>query len=69
VAPAGTSASIVKRLNEEFSKAARAPDIMRIIEPQATDLMLSSPDEFQKMIAEDTERLSRIIRDAGIKGQ
>jgi tripartite-type tricarboxylate transporter receptor subunit TctC len=69
VAPAGTPAPIVRRLNEEFSKAARAPDIMRIIAPQATDLMLSTPGEFQKMIAEDTERLSKIIRDAGIKGQ
>ena len=69
VAPAGTPAPIVRRLNEEFSKAARAPDIMRIIAPQATDLMLSTPGEFQKMIAEDTERLSKIIRDAGIKAQ
>ena len=69
VAPAGTPAPIVRRLNEEFSKAARAPAIMRIIAPQATDLMLSTPGEFQKMIAEDTERLSKIIRDAGIKAQ
>ena len=69
VAPAGTPAPIVKRLNEEFIKAARSPDIQRIIELQATDLLLSTPDEFAKMIASDTERLGKVIRDAGIKLQ
>ena len=69
VAPAGTPAAIVQRLNEEFIKAARGPDIVRIVAPQATDLLLTTPDEFRKMIADDTERLGKIIRDAGIKGQ
>ena len=67
VAPAGTSAAIVKRLNGEFIKAANGPDILRIVAPQATDLLLTSPEDFSKMIAADTSRLSKIIRDAGIK--
>ena len=69
VAPAGTPAAIVKRLNEEFIKAARGPEIVRMVAPQATDLLLTTPDEFRKMIADDTARLSKIIRDAGIKPQ
>ncbi len=69
VAPAGTPAAIVQRLNQEFIKAARGPDIVRMIAPQATELMLTTPDDFRKMIADDTERLGKIIRDAGIKGQ
>ena len=68
VAPAGTPAAIVQRLNQEFIKAARGPDIVRIMAPQATDVLLTTPDEFRKMIAADTERLGKIIRDAGIKG-
>jgi tripartite-type tricarboxylate transporter receptor subunit TctC len=59
----------VKRLNEEFIKASRSPDIQRIIDVQATDLFLSTPDEFAKTIAADTERLGKVIRDAGIKLQ
>ena len=39
VAPAGTPAPIVKRLNEEFIKATRDPDILRIVAPQATDVL------------------------------
>jgi len=69
VAPAATPAPIVKQLNEEFIKAARGPDIERIIAPQATDLMLSSPADFAKMIATDSERLAKVMQDAGIKPQ
>jgi len=69
VAPAGTPAPIVKRLNEEFIKASRSPDIQRIVESQATDLFLSTPHEFATTIAADTERLGKVIRDAGIKLQ
>jgi tripartite-type tricarboxylate transporter receptor subunit TctC len=69
VAPAGTPAPIVRRLNEEFIKAARTPDIERIVSVQATDLMLMSPENFSKMIVGDAERLGKVIRDAGIKLQ
>ncbi len=69
VAPAGTPAPIVKRLNEEFIKATRSPDIERIVAPQATDVFVSTPEEFSRHIAADTERLGKIIRDAGIKAQ
>jgi tripartite-type tricarboxylate transporter receptor subunit TctC len=69
VAPAGTPVPIVKRLNEEFVKAARSPDIARLVTPQATDVVVTSPENFIKMIAADTERLGKIIRDAGIKAQ
>ena len=59
VAPAGTPAPIVKRLNAEFIKATRSPDILRIVEPQATDVFVTTPEEFGKRIAADTERLGQ----------
>jgi tripartite-type tricarboxylate transporter receptor subunit TctC len=69
VAPTGTPAPIVKRLNEEFIKATRDPDILRIVVPQATDIFVASPAEFGKRIAADTQRLGEVIRSAGIKAQ
>lgn len=69
VAPAGTPDNIVRRLNSEFVRATRGPDVQRIIEPQATDVFVSTPEEFAKIIAADAERLGRIINDAGIKSQ
>jgi tripartite-type tricarboxylate transporter receptor subunit TctC len=69
VAPAGTPAPIVKRLNEEFIKAARTPDVERVVAVQATDLALMSPEAFARMIASDAQRLGKVIQDAGIKAQ
>ena len=46
VAPAGTPAPIVNKLNAEFIKATRDPQILRIVEPQATDVFLTSPGGF-----------------------
>jgi len=67
VAPGGTPAPIVSKLNAEFVKAARDPDIARVVAQQATDVLVSSPEDFARMIASDTERLGAIIREAGIK--
>ena len=69
VAPAGTPAQVVKRLNDEFIKASRSPDIGRIVSQQATDIFVATPEEFSKRIADDTLRLGKIIHDTGIKLQ
>jgi tripartite-type tricarboxylate transporter receptor subunit TctC len=69
VAPAGTPAPVVNRLNAEFIKATQSPDILRIVEPQATAVFVTTPAEFGNRIAADTQRLGQVMRDAGIKAQ
>jgi tripartite-type tricarboxylate transporter receptor subunit TctC len=69
VAPLGTPAAIVRRLNEEFVKAANAPDVKSKVAAQAVEISTSSPEEFAKLIASDVARLGKVIRDAGIKAQ
>jgi tripartite-type tricarboxylate transporter receptor subunit TctC len=69
VAPAGTPPAIVRKLNEEFVKAAQSPDIVRQVAAQAVDMLTSSPEEFAKLLAADIDRLGKVIRDAGIKAQ
>ena len=69
VAPAGTPAAIVRKLNEAFVTAARAPDVARLVAPQAADIVTSTPEEFAKLIAADVEHLGKVIREAGIKAQ
>jgi tripartite-type tricarboxylate transporter receptor subunit TctC len=69
VAPAGTPAPIVQRLNQEFVKAAHAPDVVKMVEAQAANILTSTPDEFSKLIAADIDRLGKAVHAAGIKAQ
>ncbi len=67
VAPAGTPAPIVRKLNEEFVRALRSPDVLRMFEQQAADALPTTPQEFAKLIASDIDRLGKVVREAGIK--
>jgi tripartite-type tricarboxylate transporter receptor subunit TctC len=69
VAPKGTPAAIVKRLNEEFVKAANSPDVVQMILAQAAEVFVTTPEDFGKLIAADVERLGGAVRAAGIKAQ
>src|SRR5262245_51374396 len=69
VAPLGMPAPLVRRLNEEFVKAAHAPELVSKVAAQAVEMSTSSPEEFGKLIADDVERLGKVVREAGIKAQ
>ena len=69
VAPAGTPMPIVRKLNEEFVKAARSPDIVEKMTAQVSEMVPGSPEDLAKLIASDVERLGKVVRDAGIKMQ
>jgi len=69
VAPKGTPATIVKRLNDEFVKAAHTPEVVQMILAQAADVFVTTPDDFGKLIAADVDRLGTAVRAAGIKAQ
>ena len=69
VAPQGTPAAIVRKLNEEFVKAAQSPEVVSKVAAQAVEITTLSPEDFAKLIASDVHRLGKVIRDAGIKSQ
>ena len=69
VAPIGTPDALVRKLNEEFVKAAKSPDVVSKVAAQAVEITTSTPEEFSKLLAGDIDRLGKVIRDAGIKMQ
>lgn len=69
VAPADTPPAVVKRLNEEFVKAAQSPDIVKLMADQFAAITTMSPEEFRKLIASDIDHLGKVVREAGIKIQ
>ncbi len=69
VAPLGTPPAIVRKLHDEFVKAATSPEVVSKVAAQAVEMVTLAPDDFTKLIASDVERLGKVIRDAGIKAQ
>jgi len=69
MAPLGTPPEIVKKLNEEFAKAALSPDVVQKAAAQGVEMTPTSPEAFGKLIAADFDNLGKVIRDAGIKMQ
>lgn len=67
LAPGGTPREIVERLNAEIVKAFDSPDVRRRIEADGSEVVVSSPDAFAKVIKEETVKWTKVIRDAGIK--
>lgn len=66
-APAGTPPAIVNRLNAEFIKGIRQPDIVKRLGDVGLDILTSTPEAFAKLIDEDAVRYAKIVKDANIK--
>lgn len=67
VAPAGTPDPIIMKLNEEFARAARSPELVKRLADEGLDVAPNSPAEFAEIIARDIERLRKIVKESGAK--
>ena len=69
VAPAGTPAAVIARLNSELVKAVRSPEGRAWFEAQGGVAVGDSPDEFARYIREEHARWGALIREAGIRAE
>jgi tripartite-type tricarboxylate transporter receptor subunit TctC len=69
LAPAGTPKAIVNKVSQDIAKALQMPDVRERLLAQGSVPTATSPDQFDAMIKSDTERYSKILRDAGITPQ
>jgi tripartite-type tricarboxylate transporter receptor subunit TctC len=67
-APAGTSREIVSRLNLEANRAATAPEVREKLAAQYYDLRGGSAEQFAEFVKAEVARWSKVIREAGIRG-
>jgi tripartite-type tricarboxylate transporter receptor subunit TctC len=67
--PKKTSAEIVGRLNEEINAILTDPQLKARFADLGAEVLAGSPDDFGKLIADDTEKWGRVIRAANIKVQ
>jgi tripartite-type tricarboxylate transporter receptor subunit TctC len=69
VAPAGTPAPIVERLQKAISEIVQSPAIRNRLREQGTQAVGSTPAEFAAVIARDTRKFEAALRAAGIERQ
>jgi tripartite-type tricarboxylate transporter receptor subunit TctC len=67
LAPAGTPRPIVDRLNAEFIKALKTPEVSERIRAQAYDVWTLTPDEFSGFLRSDHARWGKVVKFAGAK--
>jgi len=66
LAPAGTPADIVARLNAETGRAMRAPDMKDRLASEGADPMPGSAAEFSALIKTEIAKWAKVIKQAGI---
>src|SRR5687767_4973552 len=69
LAPAGTPAPLIARLNAEFAKALNAPDIRERFAKIGVDPAPGSPADLLEMIRKETELWAKVIKAMGVKPQ
>ena len=67
MAPAATPKAVIQRLNEEMQKAWLTPEGQKVLADLNIDFNRSSPDEIGAFLQKDSERWTKVVREANIK--
>ena len=67
VAPGGTPAPIVQRLNAELVKILDMPDVRKSLTEQGADVQGGTPEDFGAFMRNESARWSAVVKQAGIK--
>ena len=69
VAPAKTPKPIIDKISREVAKAMQSPEMAQRLTAEGSEAIGSSPKEFEAHIRAEHEMWSRVIKQAGIKGE
>ena len=67
LAPAGTPADIVTKLNAEVRRIVNLPDVKERFTTLGSEVAAGTPEAFAAVIKRDHDRWAKVIKDAGIK--
>ena len=67
--PAGLPANIVATLNEHLIRAMRSPDVVQALAARGGEIAASTPAELGDLIKTDSDKMGRLIKQAGITPQ
>ena len=67
IVPRGTPAAIIAKLNDAVNRALKEPDMREKITSQGNEVAGGTPQEFAALIASESEKWGRVVREAKIK--
>lgn len=67
VAPSGTPAALVKKLNAEVVAGFNAPDVLERLRKQSIDLAVGAPEQMAAHIKSEYARYGKLIKAIGLK--
>jgi tripartite-type tricarboxylate transporter receptor subunit TctC len=67
LAPAGTPAAVVARLNAAVNQALATPEVSAALKKLGSDPKIGTSQEFADFIADEARRWGKVVRDANIK--
>ncbi len=65
-APTGTPAAIIGRLNTEFNKMLKNPDMLKRLDDHGVIPVTSTPEEATQFVKQETVRWAKVIKEAGV---
>ena len=68
LAPAGTPADIVQRLNTEIVRILGTAEVRERFFKQGVEVQTSTADQYQAFVRSEVARWAKVIKEAGIKG-
>ena len=68
-APRGTSAAIVKRLNDEIRRVLENPDTAKRLVQEGAEPEVKTPDELGRYVISEMDKWAKVAKIAGIKGE
>jgi tripartite-type tricarboxylate transporter receptor subunit TctC len=69
VAPAGAPAAALERLRKEISTILDSPETRKRFELEGAETLRMAPQEFAALIAAETDKWTRVVKQAGIKAE
>ncbi|HSV47515.1 MAG TPA: tripartite tricarboxylate transporter substrate binding protein, partial [Ramlibacter sp.] len=67
LAPKGTPADVVRTLHRALTQAWLAADVKNALAPVAADAVLTSPEDFQRLLAAEIKRWAPTVKAAGVQ--
>ena len=66
IIPSATPRPIVRRLQTDTARALNLPDVKKIIEDAGSEVVASTPEQFDLLIQNELKKWAKVIADAGI---